>query len=106
MTEYENASSLTIEYVASYADLICGYSASASHAEREIRLVLRTASDQIECVKDGMCIIRQLEVVNCTTHSREKRELSLEKAGFSTKYECDADTCKDNMILVYYMMFM
>ena len=97
---YENASSLTIEYVASYADLICGYSVSASHAEREIRSVLQSASDQIECVKDGMCTIRQLEVVNCTRHSHEKRELSLEKAGFRTEYECDADICKDNIILI------
>lgn len=83
---------MSFVYEASYIDLVCDSDDKVIDSHKRIPEKIGIETNTIDCLKNGTCALRKIQISNCQT--RSKRNAEHKTAGFEIEITCDSQVCK------------
>lgn len=83
---------MSFVYEASYIDLVCDSDDKVIDSHKRIPQKIGIETNTIDCLKNGTCALRKIQISNCQT--RSKRNAEHKTAGFEIEITCDSQVCK------------
>lgn len=83
---------MSFVYGASYINLLCDTDDKVREVNKKIQQQIKVETNSIDCVTNGTCVMRKIEILNCPT--RSKRNVEQNTAGFEIEITCNSRICK------------
>lgn len=87
-TEKRNSEEMSFVYEASYIDLACDSDDKVVESHKRIPQKIELETNNIDCLANGTCAMRKIQISNCQT--RSKRNTEQKTAGFEIELTCDS----------------
>lgn len=97
LAEKRNSEEMSFVYEASYIDLACDSDDKVVESHKRIPQKIELETNNIDCLANGTCAMRKIQISNCQT--RSKRNTEQKTAGFEIELTCDSRVCKYQYIL-------
>lgn len=92
LAEKKNSEEMSFFYEASYIDLVCDSNDKTIDTHKRIPPKIELETNNIDCLANGTCALRKIQISNCQT--RSKRNAEQKTAGFEIEITCDSHVCK------------